>query len=97
MTAILSPRATRIHEAKSKQVLKLNAIPPSLTGRTIGFLDNGKKNFDVYLGRTEELLRGKYTFRTFSRRKPVPIKGITPEVFHEMIATCDVVITGSGD
>jgi hypothetical protein len=100
MTTILNPKVRRIQNAKtspSEQNLKLNAVPPDLNGKTVGFLDNGKKNFDVYLDHTEQLLRRNYSFTSFRRRKPVPIKGITPELFQEMVARCDVIITGSGD
>lgn len=100
LITILSPRVRRVHKAQtstSTQTLTLSPVPPDLNGKTIGFLDNGKKNFNVYLDRTEELLRRHYTFTTLRRRKAVPIKGVTSDLFQEMITRCDVVITGSGD
>lgn len=100
MITILDPRVRPIRKTQtspSKQSLALNPVPRDLNGKTIGFLDNGKKNFDFYLVRTEELLREKYSFTAFHSRKPVPIKGITPELFQEIVSRCDVVITGSGD
>lgn len=100
MITILNPKVRSVRNAQtspSKKRLTLNPVPQDLNGKTIGFLDNGKKNFDVYLDCTEERLRRNYTFTSFHRRKPVPIKGITPELFQEMVTNCDVVITGSGD
>jgi hypothetical protein len=100
LVTILNPKVRRVQKAQtstSKQSLTLSPVPPDLNGKTIGFLDNGKKNFDVYLARTDELLRRHYTFTTLRRRKAVPIKGVTSDLFQEMISGCDVVITGSGD
>jgi hypothetical protein len=92
MITILNPRVGGV-----ERNLRLNSPPLDLNGKTVGFLDNGKKNFDVYLDRTEELLRESFTFNAFRRRKALPIKGITPELFEELVESCDVVITGSGD
>lgn len=96
---ILNPKVRAQHPkpSSSKPSLALNPMPRDLNGKTIGLLDNGKKNFDVYLDRTEALLRQHFTFTSFRRRKGVPIKGITQEMFQEVAAQCDVVITGSGD
>ncbi len=92
MITILNPKV-----GGAERDLRLNSPPLDLNGKTVGFLDNGKRNFDVYIDRTEELLRDSYTFSTIRRRKEVPIKGITAELLKELVETCDVVITGSGD
>lgn len=97
---ILNPKVRVVQNAKAstaKPSLMLNPMPDDLNGKTIGFLDNGKKNFDAYLDRTEELLRKSYNFTPFRRRKGVPIKGITPEMFEEVAQQCDILITGAGD
>jgi phosphoserine phosphatase len=92
MITILSPRTPR-----GASLLRLASRPPSLNGKTIGFIDNGKRNFDAYLDRTEELLRDKYDFVAIRRRKPSPLKGIPRELFEDMVERCDTIITGSGD
>ena len=92
MITILNPRVSG-----AECNLRLNSPPLDLNGKTVGFLDNGKRNFDVYLDRTEELLRESYTFNAIRRRKALPIKGIAEELFRELVESCDVVITGSGD
>jgi hypothetical protein len=74
MTTILNPKVKRIRFEKTgslKKNLTLNLFR-QLNGKTIGFLDNGKKNFDAYLDHTEQLLRKNFTFTSFRRRKPVP-------------------------
>ena len=92
MITILSPRVQR-----SGGSVYLASRPPDLNGRTIGLLDNGKRNFDVYLDCTEELLKEKFTFATIRRRKPSPLRGIPRDPLDEMAEQCDTIITGSGD
>lgn len=92
MITVLSPRPPR-----AKTSLRLASRPRDLNGKTIGLLDNGKRNFDVYLDRTEELLRQKYDFVSIRRRKPSPLKAIPRELFDDMVERCDAIITGSGD
>ena len=92
MITILNPKVGR-----SEHNLMLTSPLLELNGKTVGFLDNNKRNFDVYLDRTEELLRESFTFNTICRRKALPIKGIEAELFKELVERCDVVITGSGD
>ena len=92
MITVLSPRPPR-----GKSSFRLAPRPPDLNGRTLGLIDNGKRNFDVYLDRTEELLREKYNFVTIRRRKPSPLKGIPQELFEDIAEQCHTIITGSGD
>ena len=92
MITILSPRVKR-----SGGSVRLASRPPDLNGRTIGLLDNGKRNFDVYLDCTEELLKEKFTFSTIRRRKPSPLRGIPRDLLDEMAEQCNTIITGSGD
>ena len=92
MITILSPRVQR-----SGGSVYLASRPPDLNGRTIGLLDNGKRNFDVYLDCTEELLKEKFTFATIRRRKPSPLRGIPRDLLDEIAEQCDTIITGSGD
>ncbi len=92
MITILNPRVS--HRERN---LRPASRPVDFNGRTIGFLDNGKRNFDAYLDRTEELLNQKFTFYAIHRRKPTAFKGIPAELLEELAKECDVVITGSGD
>ena len=92
MITILSPRV----RSKGSNV-HLAFRPPDLNGKIIGLLDNGKRNFDVYLDCTEELLKEKFSFATVRRRKPSPLRGIPRDLLDEMAEQCDTIITGSGD
>lgn len=92
MITILNPRVRR-----AESDLRLACPPLDLNGKTVGFLDNGKRNFHAYLDRTEELLRQSFTFNAIRRRKALPIKGIAADLLEELAEQCDVVITGSGD
>ncbi|MEE9548788.1 MAG: hypothetical protein V3W37_05540 [Candidatus Binatia bacterium] len=92
MITILSPRVSR-----QEYDLRLASRPVDLNGKTVGFLDNGKRNFDAYLDRTEELLHEGFSFDAIRRRKPTPFRGIPTELLEELAMRCDVIITGSGD
>ncbi len=92
MITILNPKVPR---PQHRWRLAPRAV--DLNGKTIGFLDNGKRNFDVYLDRTEELLREQFAFTAIRRRKPQVFKAVPEETFEELVERCDVVITGSGD
>jgi phosphoserine phosphatase len=92
MITILNPRVSRQGFNWS-----LASRPGDLNGKTVGFLDNGKRNFGDYLDRTEELLRQEFSFEAIRRRKPTPFKGMPTELLEELAKRCDVIITGSGD
>jgi hypothetical protein len=70
----------------------------SLSGKTIGFIDNAKPNFHVLVDDLGELLMSKYgVARVVKRRKPSASIPAKPEIVSELSDVCDVVITGSGD
>ena len=70
----------------------------SLAGKTVGFIDNAKPNFDVLVEDLAELLKSKYGVeRVIKRRKPSASVPAKPEIIAELSTACDVVITGSGD
>jgi hypothetical protein len=70
--------------------------PRDLRGRRIGVLDNSKPNADALLGRVAALLAEKAGLgpvRTW--RKPGSSRPAT--MIEEVVAACDVVLTGSAD
>ncbi len=68
-----------------------------LDGQVIGFLDNHKPNFDVFLGEIERLIREQHHPReVLSWRKITAASGAGP-VLDEIKQRCQVAITGSGD
>lgn len=70
---------------------------PSLEGRTVGLLDNGKRNSDRLLDFVEEALRRDYGVREVVRvRKRDPSRPASPEVMASL-QRCDALFTGVGD
>jgi hypothetical protein len=70
----------------------------SLAGKTVGFIDNAKPNFNVLVDDLGELLTSKYgVARVLKRRKPSASIPARPEIVSELSDACDLVITGSGD
>lgn len=93
MTTILSPEAPLIQRREQPARHVTN-----LAGRTVGFIDNAKPNFNHLVEALGELLRTRHGVKeVIVRRKraasiPAPVSCI-----EELAACCDVVITGSGD
>jgi hypothetical protein len=81
-----------------QEVITIPALPTSLVGRTVGFLDNTKANFERLTAEVGALLRERHGVATVVHRKkanastPAP-----PELIAEMAKTCDVVFAGSAD
>jgi hypothetical protein len=72
--------------------------PPSLQGKTVGFLDNSKRNSDKVLLYLDELLRERHGIAaSVHRRKPTSSRVAPAEILEEMARECDVVVPGIGD
>ncbi len=90
---VLSPVA----ESKVSQEAPL-PLPTALSGKTIGFLDNTKTNFDRLADEIGALLRAEHGVKVVVRRRksnastPAP-----PEMLAELAKACDVVFAGSAD
>ena len=70
----------------------------SLSGASVGFIDNAKPNFHHLVDDLAALLTSQYGVRrVITRRKPSASIPATPAVVEELAGECDVVITGSGD
>jgi hypothetical protein len=81
--------------AETRRVIPL---PANWRGKTVGFLDNTKPNFDLLIGKLGEVLRQRYEVADIVyRRKPTASAGASPATLAELARACDVVITGSGD
>lgn len=79
-------------------VTPLPSRPASLSGRRLGFLNNGKINADVLLRYLEEILRQQYQIATVVwATKPGPSQPALPAVIDELVAQCDLAITAIGD
>jgi len=76
------------------------AVPSlqSWNGRTVGFLDNTKSNFDRLVGDLGALLRERYGVAAVVHRKKANASTpASPELIEELAKACDVVFAGSAD
>jgi hypothetical protein len=69
-----------------------------LAGKTIGFIDNSKPNFNLLVDDLARLLIEKHGVKSVvRRRKKSASQGAPDAVLNELVAGVDAVITGSGD
>ena len=90
---VLSPVGETLRED-----VTLPVLPDSLAGRTVGFIDNTKHNFDRLADEIGAVLRERHGVKTvIRRRKANASTPAAPEILVELAKTCDVVFAGSGD
>lgn len=93
MTRILSPVGVT-----QKEHMAVPALPASLSGRTVGFIDNTKHNFDRLADEIGTILRERHGVQAVVRRRKANASTpAAPEILLELAKTCDVVFAGSGD
>jgi hypothetical protein len=86
-----------VGETQREDVI-LPALPETLAGRTVGFIDNTKHNFDRLADEIGVMLRARHGVKTvIRRRKANASTPAAPEILAELAKTCDVVFAGSGD
>jgi hypothetical protein len=77
------------------------AVPPlpgDWQGRTVGFLDNTKANFDQLTAAMGELLRDRFGVKAVvHRRKANASTPAPPGLIAELGKHCDIVFAGSAD
>lgn len=70
----------------------------SLKGKVVAFVDNSKPNFNHLADDLAELLVTRYgVARVVRHRKRAASVPALDEVYADIEANCDLVITGSGD
>ncbi|HXG17108.1 MAG TPA: hypothetical protein VNK50_12730 [Calidithermus sp.] len=90
---VLSPVGPETREA-----VPVPALPGDLAGRTVGFLDNTKPNFDRLIAGLGEILRRRFGVQAVvHRRKANASSPAPPELVAELAKTCDLVLAGSAD
>jgi hypothetical protein len=90
---VLSPAGVVV-----KASVRVPPLPGDWAGRTIGFLDNTKPNFDRLVTGIGEALRERYAVRAVVHRKKAnAATPAAPEIVADLAKQCDVVFTGSGD
>jgi len=82
----------------ASQAMAAPALPREWSGRTVGFLDNTKSNFDRLTAGIGELLRERYGVKAVvHQRKANASTPAAPEIIAELSKQCDVVFAGSAD
>ncbi len=71
-------------------------LPESLVGRTIGFLDNRKANFDRLADEIGGILRAEHGVKAVIHRRKAATPA-APEILAGLAKDCDVVFAGSAD
>ncbi len=90
---VLSPVGVVIHET-----VTIPSLPREWAGKSVGFLDNTKANFDVLARRLGALLQERYGVReVVHRRKANASTPAAPDIVAELAKRCDIVFAGSGD
>jgi len=90
---VLSPIGVETGES-----IVVPGLPRALAGKTVGFLDNTKHNFDRLVTAVGALLRDQHGVTTVvHRRKANASTPAAPELIAELAKTCDVVFAGSAD
>jgi hypothetical protein len=80
------------------QTIAVPPLPSDWAGRTVGFLDNTKSNFDRLTAGMGELLRQRYGVKAIvHRRKANASTPAADELIAELAKECDVVFAGSAD
>ena len=82
----------------AQQSVAVPPLPTDLTGRTVGFLDNTKSNFDRLTQGIGDVLRERYGVKAvLHRRKANASTPAPPELIDELGKHCDLVFAGSAD
>ena len=90
---VLSP----VGEVRQESVV-VPPLPSAWRGRTVGFLDNTKANFDRLTAGMGELLRAQHgVAKIVHRRKANASTPAAPEIIVALAKECDVVFAGSAD
>ncbi len=81
-----------------RRVLAAPALPSDLRGKTVGFLDNTKTNFDRLVSDMAGLLRERFGVKAIvHKRKANAATPAAREILEELAKACDLVFAGSAD
>jgi len=82
----------------TRDMVTVPPLPESLVGRTVGFLDNRKANFDRLADEIGGILRAEHGVKAvIHRRKANAATPAAPEILAGLAKDCDVVFAGSAD
>jgi hypothetical protein len=81
-----------------QETVAVPGLPASLAGRTVGFLDNTKHNFDRLADEIGAILREHHGVKdVIRRRKANAATPAAPGLVAELAKSCDLVFAGSAD
>jgi hypothetical protein len=83
-----------------QQNIKTSSGVGDLNGKTIGFIDNGKPNYDIFLARLMELFNGRFKFAgTILARKTEKDTGVAlnSTSMEKLVHNCDIILNGICD
>jgi hypothetical protein len=70
----------------------------NLAGKTIGFIDNSKPNFNYLVEDLSKVLIEKHGVKqVIKQRKRSASQGLSEAAMNELVAQTDAIVTGSGD
>ena len=82
----------------TSETVTIPALPREWSGRSVGFLDNTKANFDLLVQNFGALLKDRYGVREIVHlRKANAATPAAPDLVAELAKRCDIVFAGSGD
>jgi len=90
-TKVLDPIAPLQHAARKQTVLD------GLAGKTVGFIDNAKPNFQYLVDDLGDLLVSRYKIAAVVKHRKSGQVPVDEAVLKDYVERCDAVITGSGD
>jgi len=83
-----------------QQTVKATSGVGDLNGKTIGFIDNGKPNYDIFLARLMELLNQRFKFAgTILARKTEKDTGVAlnSALMDKLVQNSDIILNGICD
>ena len=83
-----------------EQGIKASSGVGDLNGKTIGFIDNGKPNYDIFLARLMELLSQRFKFAGVVHvRKKEKDTGtaLNSTDIEKLVNSCDIILNGICD
>ena len=90
--AILDPLAPHANAPQQSR-----HIEGGLSGKVVGFIDNGKPNFHLLVDDLAERLVAQYGVASIVRHRKRGSVPVPEPMLNDLAEKCDLVITGSGD
>jgi hypothetical protein len=83
-----------------QQNIKASSGVGDLNGKTIGFVDNGKPNYDIFLARVVELLSQRFKFDGIiqvKKKEKDTGAALNSIDVGKLVSNCDIILNGICD